>query len=230
MQVISNTAIRMHVWELVNTVRSEEFKSRYATTYGGRHLLFNPEKKFTGIADLNKIDSLLNKPIKRNEETLTNQKTFDVVSSTSGSFVNMDAYMAGEPEDMYEYINNEATIFEDLNLFIALNSRIKVEDIQKAADRIYKYVTTRPANVQLNIILRSDYKRERSNERHSIELIIASHEDYLTDQIINLLGSAMLYRYFLLSYRFCVHDSNTWPEQMPDGYINFMTFNKTWEQ
>jgi hypothetical protein len=220
----------MQIWDLINTVRSPKFIKEYKNTYGGKQVLFNPDPKFTGLPDLESIDTILNKPIQHNEERIINTKTFDVICSTAGSFVNMDAYLSGEPENMYQFENSDANIVEDLNLFIALTYKVKATEIQKAADRIYKYVIMRPANVSLNINLRSDYTHSASKETHSLILNLASAEDYLTDQVINLIGSSMLYRYFILSYRFCIHNSTTWPAQMPEGYINFMTFDKTWNK
>jgi hypothetical protein len=224
--------IKMHIWDLINTVRSQNFAEESKDKYYG-YALLNPDESFTGISSVNDIDKILNAPVQKNNEIKAHNKAFDMLSDVSGSVVNMDAYLAGEPEDMYNFVSSESNIVEELNIFYAIPASVPVQQIADAAMRLKEYIEQRPANVSFNINIRSDYQGLTktgaiSKKENSIQLLAASAEDYLTDQLINLLGSPMFFRYFLLHHRFTQLDSNTIGMKTPEGYINFLHFNKTW--
>lgn len=228
--------IKMGVWDLINTVRSPQFQQVAKYRFRGDTVM-NPDIDFHGIGSLNDIDTILNKEVYHSNEVLQHSRTFDIVSSVSGSVVNIDAYLNGEPEDMYTFVNSESNTVEDLNLYISLSWKVPLKDIAAAAQRIKAYVESRPANISLNINVRSDYrayndkpraKNRLGSESYSIQLLVASADDYLTDQVVNLLGHPMFYRYFMLRHRGNQLNMNSMSEPCPPDYINFLTFNKTW--
>jgi len=229
-----------NLWDLTNMVRSPQFQEANKNRYHG-HALTNPKLDFHGFADVSEIDAILNAPTTNNIELKPHSKTFDMVSSVSGSIVNIDAYLNGEPEDMYTFVNSESNTVENLNLYISLSWNVPASDIAAAAQRIKAYVESRPSNVSLNINIRTDYRtlhyvgktqslknRRVGKELYSMLIDVASADDYLTDQVINLIGHPMFYRYIILQYICGTLDSNCNVEPCPPDYINFLTFNKTW--
>ena len=226
-----------NLWDLANLVRSPHFQEANKNRYHG-HALTSPKLDFHGFADVSEIDAILNAPITNNSDLKPHSKTFDMVSSVSGSIVNIDAYLNGEPEDMYTFVNSESNTVEDLNLYISLSWKVPATDIAAAAQRIKAYIESRPANVSLNINIRTDYRaveykgrkqtRYVGKDLYSMLINVASADDYLTDQVINLIGHPMFYRYIIIQYICGTLDSNCNVEPCPPDYINFLTFNKTW--
>jgi hypothetical protein len=223
---------KFNLWDLINLVRSPEFQEESKDRYYG-HALIEPDESFTGIKSVNDIDTILNREVQHNDSFISNNRVFDMVPDVCGSVVNMDAYIQGQPEDMYNFVSSESNIVEDLNLYYAIPARVPVQQIAEAAQRLKEYIEQRPANVSFNINIRSDYKGMTatgaiSKKEHSTQILVASADDYLTNQVINLLGSPMFFRYFLLHYRFTKLNSNTVGLPTPEGWTNFLTFNKTW--
>ena len=226
-----------NLWDLTNLVRSPQFQEANKNRYYG-HALTSPTLDFHGFADVSEIDAILNAPISNNSDLKPHSKTFDMISSVSGSIVNIDAYLNGEPEDMYTFVNSESNTVEDLNLYISLSWKVPASDIAAAAQRIKAYVESRPINVSLNINIRTDYRtveykgrkqtRYVGKDLYSMLINVASADDYLTDQVINLIGHPMFYRYIIIQYICGTLDSNCNVEPCPPDYINFLTFNKTW--
>ena len=226
-----------NLWDLANMVRSPQFIESNKDRYNG-HVLIRPDVSFHGFADVSEIDAILNKEVINSTEVLQHQKTFDMVSDVSGSVVNIDAYLNGEPEDMYNFVSSESNIVEDLNIYISLSWKVPVHEIAEAAKRIKSYIESRPANVSLNINIRTDYRtveykgrkqtRYVGKDLYSMLINVASADDYLTDQVINLIGHPMFYRYIIIQYICGTLDSNCNVEPCPPDYINFLTFNKTW--
>ena len=226
-----------NLWDLANLVRSPQFQEANKNRYHG-HALTSPTLDFHGFADVSEIDAILNAPISNNSDLKPHSKTFDMISSVSGSIVNIDAYLNGEPEDMYTFVNSESNTVEDLNLYISLSWKVPASDIAAAAQRIKAYVESRPINVSLNINIRTDYRtveykgrkqtRYVGKDLYSMLINVASADDYLTDQVINLIGHPMFYRYIIIQYICGTLDSNCNVEPCPPDYINFLTFNKTW--
>jgi hypothetical protein len=229
-----------NLWDLTNMVRSPQFIESNKGRYHG-HALEMPDIGFHGFADVSEIDTILNKEVINSTEVLQHQKTFDMVSDVSGSVVNIDAYLNGEPEDMYNFVSSESNIVEDLNIYISLSWKVPVQDIAAAAARIKAYVESRPANVSLNINIRTDYRkvwyvgktqslknRRVGVDKHTLILNVASADDYLTSQVINLIGHPIFYRWVIIQYICGKLDSNCNVEQCPTDWVNFLTFNKTW--
>lgn len=231
---------KLNLWDLTNMVRSPQFKEANKNKFNG-HALTSPTLDFHGFADVSEIDDILNREVTQSNEVLQHNRTFDMVSSVSGSIVNIDAYLNGEPEDMFTFVSSESNTVEDLNLYISLSWKVPASDIAAAAQRIKAYVESRPSNVSLNINIRTDYKkvwyvgktqslknRRVGAEKYTLLLNVASADDYLTDQVINLIGHPMFYRWVILGYKSAKLDSNCTVEPCPTDYINFLTFNKTW--
>ena len=223
-----------NLWDLTNLVRSPQFQEANKSRYHG-HALTSPKSDFHGFSSVDEIDTILNAPISNNSELKPHSKTFDMVCSVSGSIVNIDAYLNGEPEDMYTFVSSESNTVEDLNLYISLSWKVPATDIAAAAQRIKAYVESRPSNVSLNINIRTDYRtveysgrKQTSKDLYSMLINVASADDYLTDQVINLIGHPMFYRYIILQYICGTLDSNCNVEPCPPDYINFLTFNKQW--
>lgn len=225
MQVTEN----FNLWDFISLVRSKDFQQRAAPKYSGSTVL-NPDYSFVGFSNLDEIERILNKEVTKNGDFLQNNRTFDMVPDVCGSVVNMDAFIQGQPEDMYNFVSSESNIVQDLNLYYAINGAVPVQHISDAAKRVKEYIESKPANVSFNIKVRSDYKMYggRDKKSYSLNLLVASAEDYLTDQVVNLLGHPMFFRYFMLHHRFEKLNSNTQGEPTPPDYINFLTFNKTW--
>ena len=186
-----------NLWDLTNLVRSPQFQEANKNRYHG-HALTSPKLDFHGFADVSEIDTILNAPISNNSELKPYSKIFDMVSDVTGSVVNIDAYLNGEPEDMYAFVNSESNTVEDLNLYISLSWKVPASDIAAAAQRIKAYVENRPSNVSLNINIRTDYRtvhyvgktqslknRRVGKDLYSMLINVASADDYLTDQVIN---------------------------------------------
>jgi hypothetical protein len=226
-----------NLWDLTNMVRSAQFIESNKDRYHG-HALINPDVSFHGFADVSEIDDILNKEVVNSTEVLQHNRTFDMISDVSGSVVNIDAYLNGEPEDMYNFVSSESNIVEDLNIYISLSWKVPVQDIAAAAARIKAYVESRPSNVSLNINIRTDYKevdykgRKRTryvgSQLYSMIINVASADDYLTPQVVNLIGHPIFYRWVILQYICGTMDSNCTTEPTPEGWTNFLTFNKTW--
>jgi len=220
-----------NLWDLINLVRSpqwyEETKGRYNHSY-----LDKTDASFHGIESHAEINTILNKEVSKSDGLIHHNKIFDMVSDVAGSVVNIDAYIQGQPEDMYSFISSESNIVQDLNLYLSVSWKVAAKEIQDAANRVKKYIESKPANVSLNINLRTDYKlsdgRPYGNVK-SIVINIARADDYLTDQVVNILGHVMFFRYFICNYIFLSNNSNGTPEKSAEGYDDFMTFNKTWE-
>lgn len=227
---------KFNLWDLINLVKSQKFQREAIKRYNG-YAVTNPRFEFTGLKSIDDIDNILNAEVKQNADFKTNERVFDMVPDVCGSVVNLDAYLQGQPEDMFNFVSSDANIVEDLNLWICMAASVKVVDIAAAAQRLKSYVENRPSNVSFNINVRSDYKpyddRPRVKNRvgtdvYSLRILVASAEDYLTPQVINLLGHPMFYRYFMLRYKAHQLNSNSIQAQKPEGYIDFLTFNKTW--
>lgn len=222
-----------NLWDLINLVRSAGFQKDAVNRYSG-HQVLHPSARFTGISDLNEIDEILNREVLQSNEVMQHNRTFDMVGSVSGSIVNIDAYLNGEPEDMFTFVNSESNTVEDLNIFISVSSDTPVSFIQRAANNIKEYIESRPSNVSFNINLRSDghqyndKTKKRFGVFHTIIINVASADDYLTPQVINLIGHPMFYRYFILRYKAATLNSNTTAEPTPEGWMDFLTFNKQW--
>lgn len=226
-----------NLWDLTNMVRSPQFIESNKNRYHG-HALETPDQGFHGFSSVRDIDSILNKEVINSNEVLQHQKTFDMVSDVSGSVVNIDAYLTGQPEDMFNFVSSESNIVEDLNIYISLSWKVPVEIIAAAADRIKTYVESRPANVGLNINIRTDYReveykgrkqtRYVGDELYSMIINVASADDYLTPQVVNLIGHPIFYRWVILQYICGTHDTNCSVEPRPEGWEDFLTFNKTW--
>jgi hypothetical protein len=154
-----------------------------------------------------------------------------MVPDVAGSVVNIDAYIQGQPENMFNFVYSESNIVQDLNLYLSVSYSVTANEIQEAAQRVKKYIESKPANVSLNINLRSDYRLSYSTDKKvkSIIINVARADDYLTDQVVNLLGHVMFFRYFICNYIFLSNNSNGTPEKSAEGYNDFMTFSKTWE-
>ena len=114
-----------NLWDLINLVRSAGFQKDAANRYSG-HQVYTPSARFTGISNLNEIDEILNREVLQSNEVLQHNRTFDMVHSVSGSIVNIDAYLNGEPEDMFTFVNSESNTVEDLNIFISVSSNTPV--------------------------------------------------------------------------------------------------------
>jgi len=226
-----------NLWDLTNLVRSPQFQEANKNRYHG-HALTSPTLDFHGFSSVDEIDAILNAPIINNSELKPHSKTFDMISSVSGSVVNIDAYLNGEPEDMYTFVNSESNTVEDLNLYISLSWNVPATEIAAAAQRIKAYIESRPSNVSFNINLRTDYRtveykgrkqtRYVGKDLYSMLINVASADDYLTDQVVNLIGHPMFYRWVIIQYICGTLDSNCNVESCPPDYINFLTFNKTW--
>ena len=226
-----------NLWDLTNLVRSPQFQEANKNRYHG-HALTSPTLDFHGFSSVDEIDTILNAPIINNSELKPHSKTFDMISSVSGSVVNIDAYLNGEPEDMYTFVNSESNTVEDLNLYISLSWNVPATEIAAAAQRIKAYIESRPSNVSFNINLRTDYRtveykgrkqtRYVGKDLYSMLINVASADDYLTDQVVNLIGHPMFYRWVIIQYICGTLDSNCNVESCPPDYINFLTFNKTW--
>jgi hypothetical protein len=218
-------------------VRSPQFIESNKGRYHG-HALETPDIGFHGFGSVSEIDEILNKEVINSNEVLQHNRTFDMISDVSGSVVNIDAYLTGQPEDMYSFVSSESNIVEDLNIYISLSWKVPVQEIAAAAARIKAYVESRPSNVSLNINIRTDYReveyKGRKRTRHvgsklySIIINVASADDYLTPQVVNLIGHPIFYRWVILQYICGTHDTNCTTEPTPEGYDNFITFNKTW--
>jgi len=226
-----------NLWDLTNMVRSPQFIEENKDRYHG-HALIRPDVRFHGFADVSEIDSILNKEVINSTEVLQHNRTFDMISDVSGSVVNIDAYLNGEPEDMYNFVSSESNIVEDLNIYISLSWKVPVQDIAAAAQRIKAYVESRPANVSLNINIRTDYRkvwyvgktqslknRRVGVDKHTLLLNVASADDYLTPQVINLIGHPIFYRWVILGYKSAQLDSNCTVEQCPTDWMNFINGN-----
>ena len=225
---------KLNLWDLTNLVRSPEYKEANKDRYAG-HYLTTPKPHFHGFESIDDIDSILNAEVQNNGEYITNNRTFDMVPDVCGAIVNMDAYIQGQPEDMYNFVSSDSNIVEDLNLYISLPYMVRAADIAAAAQRIKSYVESRPANVSININIRTDYKTYDDSKRikegkkvNTILINVCNADDYLTPQVINLIGHPMFYRWVILSYQFNKHNCNSIPQPCPPDYINFLTFNKTW--
>lgn len=219
-----------NLWDIINLVRSpqwyEETKGRFNHEY-----LDKTDASFHGIKSHAEIDTILNKEVSKSDRAIQHNKIFDMVPDVTGSVVNIDAYIQGQPEDMFSFISSEANMVQDLNLYLSVSWRVTAKEIQDAANRVKKYIESKPANVSLNINLRTDYKLSYSTDKtlKSIIINVARADDYLTDQVVNLLGHVMFFRYFICNYIFLSNNSNGTPEQSSEGYDDFITFNKTWE-
>lgn len=222
-----------NLWDIINLVRSPKWQKDAARKYNGGQV-YTPSARFTGLSSLEEIDEILNREVTQSNEVLQHNRTFDMVSDVCGSVVNMDAFIQGQPEDMYNFVSSESNIVEDLNIFISISADTPVSFIQRAANNIKEYIESRPSNVSFNINLRSDghqyndKTRKRFGVFHTLIVRVASADDYLTPQVINLLGHPMFYRYFILQYKAAALNSNTTAEPTPEGWTDFLTFNKTW--
>lgn len=227
MQEVTN----LKLWELTDMVGSQEWKDTMQGRYLYRYLT-EVSPSFHGINSIAEIQDILNKEVTKGDGTIQNNKVFDMVPDVCGAVCNIDAYLQGQPEDMFSFVHSESNIVQDLNLYLSVPYSVNAKDIQSAANRIRKYIENKPTNVSLNINLRTDYRQSNWSPYgpvKSIILDVARADDYLTDQVVNILSHVCLFRYFICTYIFLTNNSNGRPEKAADGWVDFMTFNKTWE-
>lgn len=180
---------------------------------------------FHGITTYQQLIDMETKqtPYKNNNVIHTNN--FETVPDVSGSMVNMEAYLNGEPEDMYNFVYNDSNIVKDINLFISLGWQVDSEDIRRASERIYNYILNKPANVYFNVNITTVFKYKDSGRVRKLKVILSDSDSYMTDHCLNMLGSPVFFRWLMVGY--VITKQNAYVQPMPTNrdLINFMDFD-----
>lgn len=217
------------VWrfeDLYNYVKSDEFYNYAKVTKYGKGLRdLIGRYDFYGVYDYAEVLELETKPLTYSNPNIIHSNKFETVPDVSGSMVNMDAYLNGEPEDMFNFEYSDSNIVKDLNLYISLDFTVKSSRIAAAAEKVYNYVINKPANVYFNVSITFNFCYANSNHVKSIKLILSDSDSYMTDHCVNMLGTPLFFRWLLI--RYVLTKKNGYPEQMPKNrdFINFMDFD-----
>lgn len=219
------------VWrfeDLYNYVKSDEFYN-YAknTHYGkdGRGIREQFREEFHGISAYQKIIDMETAPLTYRNPNVIHSNKFETVSDVCGSMVNMDAYLNGEPEDMYNFVYSDSNIVKDINLYISLPWNVEAYQIERAAKRIYNYILNKPANVYFNVSITTKVKYQNSGNKKEIKIILSDSDSYMTDHCLNMLGSPAFFRWLIINYT--ITKQNCYIQPMPEDrdLISFMDFD-----
>lgn len=214
--------------DLKQIVNSEEFNNKHDGKWNFTE--FNPkdgkfDRSFFGFTSKKELKSIEDRPLNFANGEKLNSNQYELRSSFSGSMVNLDAYLNGEPEDMYEFEDTNSNIVKDLRLFISMSGSIEAKQIETAAKKVLKYIEEKPANVFFNVSLISSGTYTNTGKHSKLEVILSDSDSYITNEVINLLCSPAMYRYYILKY--CLVEESRRPDSTPADCINFMNFNLT---
>jgi hypothetical protein len=223
---VYNEVIRFE--DLKKIVNSEEFNKKNKNARNFRD--FCPaggyfDKGYFGFNRKEELKAIEDRQISFNNGDTVNSNKYELINSYSGSLVNMDAYLSGEPEDMYNFVDSNSNVVKDLKLFISMNGGVEAKKIEEAAKKVLKYIEDKPANVFFNISLVSSGTYTTGNKHSRLEVILSDSDSYITNEVINLLCSPAMYRYYILKY--CIIEESRKPDQTPKDCINFMNFDLT---
>lgn len=212
--------------DLYNYVKSDDFYN-YAkdTKYGKEVRNIIGRYDFYGVYDYAEVLELETKPLTYSNPNIIHSNKFETVPDFSGSMVNMEAYLNGETEDMYNFVYSDSNIVKDINLYISLSWEVKASRIAAAAEKVYNYIINKPANVYFNVSITFNFRYAGSNKVKSLKIILSDSDSYMTDHCVNMLGSPVFFRWLIL--RYAITKKNGFPENMPTAkdYINFINFD-----
>ena len=217
------------VWrfeDLYNYVKSDEFYN-YAkdTKHGNSGIRDNYRYEFHGISTYQQLIDMETKPLTYRNPNIIYSNKFETVPDVCGSMVNMDAYLNGEPEDMYNFVYSDSNIVKDLNLYISLPWTVTAQSIERAAKKVYEYIINKPANVYFNVSITLKFKYSNSGNEKELKLILSDSDSYITDHCINMLSTPLFFRWLLINYT--ITKQNWYIQPMPTNrdFINFMDFD-----
>lgn len=212
--------------DLKRIVNSDEFNKEHEEKPNFQQFRdHNLDRSFFGVNSREELKQIEERPLNFANGEKVNSNQYELINSFSGSMVNMGAYLSGEPEDMYEFQDTNSNVVKDLKLFISMSGSIEARKIEEAAKKVLKYIEEKPANVYFNVSLVSSGTYMRSHKHSRIEVILSDSDSYITNEVINLLCSPAMYRYYILKY--CLVEESRQPDSTPPDCINFMDFDLT---
>jgi hypothetical protein len=210
--------------DLKRIVNSEEFENEHKEKPNFQQFRdHNLDLTFFGINSREELKQIEERPLNFANGEKVNSNQYELINSFSGSMVNMGAYLSGEPEDMFEFQDTNSNVVKDLRLFISMSGSVNAKKIEAAAKKVLKYIEEKPANVYFNVSLVSSGTYMRSGKHSKIEVILSDSDSYITNEVINLLCSPAMYRYYVLKY--CLVEESRQPDSTPPDCINFMDFD-----
>lgn len=219
------------VWrfeDLYNYVKSDDFYN-YAnkTKYGERGIRDNYRYEFHGISTYQQLVELETKPLQYKNPNVVHSNQFETVADVCGSMVNMDAYLNGEPEDMFNFEYSDSNIVKDLNLYISLPWTVTAQSIERAAKKVYEYIINKPANVYFNVSITLKFKYLNSGNKKELKLILSDSDSYITDHCINMLSTPLFFRWLMINYTITKQNWRIEPMPTDRDLISFMDFDLT---
>ncbi len=217
------------VWrfeDLYNYVKSDEFYNYAKGTKFGRGLRdLIGRYDFYGVYDYAELLELETKPLQYRNPNVIHSNKFETVSDVCGSMVNIDAYLNGEPEDMFNFEYSDSNIVKDLNLYISLPWTVTAQSIERASKKVYEYIINKPANVYFNVSITLKFHYSKSKNIKEIKVILSDSDSYITDHCVNMLSTPLFFRWLIINYT--ITKQNWYPEPMPTNrdFINFMDFD-----
>lgn len=212
--------------DLYKYIKSDDFYNYTKNTDHGRTGVRDMFRlPFHGISTYQQLIDMETKQTEYKNPMVIHTNNFETVADVAGSMVNMDAFLNGEPEDMYNFVYSDSNIVKDLNLFISLGWQVDSEDIRRASERIYKYILNKPANVYFNVTITTIFKYMNSGKVRELKVILSDSDSYMTDHCLNMLGSPVFFRWLMVNYVITKQNALIQPMPTNRDLIDFMTFD-----
>lgn len=165
------------------------------------------DKSFYGYTNFEDMQEDFKK-FKRTGVDMLNKGGFEVIKDVAGFMPNIEAYINGEPEAMYNFNAGECNNLIEVKIYMSMAYAVTAEQIRDKglilADFIERNSNARDrfkitfiAKFSKLHVMKSNSLKMKYKEV-SNELTFCDYNDYMTNELLGCLCSPAMYRYYIL--------------------------------
>ena len=167
------------------------------------------ETTFYGFESFGELTKEVGKPFLRPFSNLESSINPAMIKNDICGFApNIPKFLNGEPECMYNFETKENTNYHELNFYISMSWSVNASEIKKNGLILAKYLqeNTSPKDkfkITFHSMSYDIYKvgtgRKVKDSKLDLSIVVSDFNDYLTDNLLNLICSPAFYRLYILN-------------------------------
>ena len=163
------------------------------------------------------------------QNSFLSQTSHNVFNDVAGFAPNVPAYLNNEPLSMFNFETTAVNKLIELNIYVCYSYKITFNQIKKQADILANFLkqnSTGETRFKVcfksnfkGIVLQNFYKGQKKPSLKCTSLnttvTVCEYNDYITNEILNVISSAAMFRFYLLS---SIAINNDLPSINVNGY------------
>jgi hypothetical protein len=165
-------------------------------------------KDYYGYSNFAELETETAKPFETNGVNNETQISSNIYNSVCGFAPNVPAYLNGEPESMYNFETTTEVNYHELDFYICLGWNVTSNEIKRNGKILADYLKSNTSAAdKFKITFHFDIQaldNERTNTKVKdgkyvqTTLEITDFDDYVTEEILNLVCSPALFRLYMI--------------------------------